>query len=110
MRPEDIGNLGELLRQAQQVQAKLNEIREEAGKKTVEGSAGGGLVTVVMNGKTQMISVRIDPAFFSTKDWDVEMLQDLIVVAVNDAIRRAQGAVAEEVAKMTGGLMPPGVG
>ena len=96
-----IGNLGQWLQQAQHVQAKLYEIQEEAGKKLVEGSAGGGMVTIVMNGKSQIVSIKIDPALFSGDARDLEMLQDLIVSAANDAIRRAQTVMAEEVAKMT---------
>jgi DNA-binding YbaB/EbfC family protein len=104
----DFRNLGQLFRQAEQVQAKLHEIQEEMGKKKVEGSAGGGMVTVVMNGKMQMVSVKLDHGLLAEGERDVDLLQDLITAAVNDAIHRAQALMAEEVAKVTGGVGVPG--
>ena len=105
----DFRNLGQLFRQAEQVQAKLNEIQEEMGRKRVEGSAGGGMVTVLMNGKMQVLSVKLDPVVLAQKERDLDLLQDLITAAVNDAIHRAQTLMAEEVAKVTGGVAIPGM-
>lgn len=107
---EDFRNLGQLFRQAEQVQAKLHEIQEEMGKRKVEGSAGGGMVTVLMNGKMQVVCVKLDPGLLAEKERDVDLLQDLITAAVNDAIHRAQALMAEEVAKVTGGMVVPGTG
>jgi DNA-binding YbaB/EbfC family protein len=75
--------------------------------KTVEGSSGGGMVNIVMNGKQEILSVRIDPEVVNRED--IEMLQDLIVAAVNEAIRKSQEMMQEEMKKITGGLSIPGL-
>jgi DNA-binding YbaB/EbfC family protein len=100
-------DIGGLFRQAQQLQEKLGTVQEELAARTVEGSAGGGLVTVVVNGKLELLRVRIDPSLLETPY--VDMLQDLVVAAVNEGIRAAQKMVAEEMAKLTGGLKLPGL-
>jgi DNA-binding YbaB/EbfC family protein len=100
-------NMADILKQAQAMQAKLAEMQAEAEKKTVEASAGGGMVSAAVNGKLQLLSVRIEPQVLDTGDR--EMLQDLIVAAVNEAIRKAQQVMAEEMAKVTGGLKIPGL-
>ncbi len=87
--------------------AKIAELQEELANKTVEAGAGGGLVTVVINGKQQILSMRIDPEVVSRED--IEMLQDLIVAAMNEAIRKSQEMMAEEMKKVTGGLSIPGL-
>jgi hypothetical protein len=94
--------IGELMRQAQKLQAKMAKIQEEMAEKTVEGSAGGGMVTVIANGKQEILSVKIDSEVVDPND--IEMLQDLVVAAVNDAIKKAQEMVASEMNKLTGGL------
>ncbi len=99
--------LGNILKQAQQMHAKIAELQEEMAKKTVEATAGGGMVTVVINGKQEVVSVRIDPEVVSRED--IEMLQDLIAAAVNEAIRKSQEMMAEEMKKITGGLAIPGL-
>ncbi len=99
--------LGNILKQAQQMQAKIAELQEQMANKTVEASAGGGMVTIVINGKQEVLSVRIDPEVVSRED--IEMLQDLIVAAMNEAIRKSQEMMAEEMKKITGGLNIPGV-
>lgn len=76
-------------------------------QKTIEASSGGGMVSVLMNGKQQILSIRIDPEVVNRED--IEMLQDLIMAAVNEAIRRSQEMVAEEMKKITGGLSIPGL-
>jgi nucleoid-associated protein EbfC len=99
--------LGNILKQAQQMHARISELQEEMAKKTVETSSGGGMVNVVMNGKQEILSVRIDPEVVNRDD--VEMLQDLIAAAVNEAIRKSQEMMAEEMKKITGGLSIPGL-
>jgi DNA-binding YbaB/EbfC family protein len=96
------------MRQAQNLQTQIKRIQDELGEKTVEASAGGGMVTVVANGKQDIISIKIDPEVVSPDD--VEMLEDLIVAAVNESRKRAQELMMGEMAKVTGGLgLPPGM-
>ena len=102
-----MANLGDLMKQAQQLQTKLARIQEEAGNKTVEATAGGNMVTAVLNGRLELLSLRIDPAV--TEGGDVEMLQDLVLAAVNEGIRKAQKMMAEEMGKVAGGLKIPGL-
>jgi nucleoid-associated protein EbfC len=106
-KPGGFGGMGDLLKQAQELQSKLAALQEDAEKKTVEASAGGGMVTVVVNGKLQVLSVRIDPAV--VKSGDHEMLQDLVVAAVNEGVRKAQQLMAEEMSRATGGFKIPGI-
>lgn len=100
-------NINELMRQAKKMQDKLQQVREEAGTKTVEGTAGGGMVTVVANGKNEILSVKIDPKVVDPAE--IEMLQDLLVAATNQAIARANEMMQGEIAKVTGGLQVPGM-
>ncbi len=102
-----MANMGDMMKQAQQLQSKLAQIQEGAGKKTVEASAGGNMVTAVVNGRLELVSLRIDPAVTSADD--VEMLQDLVMAAVNEGIRQAQQMMANEMGKVTGGLKIPGL-
>jgi DNA-binding YbaB/EbfC family protein len=102
-----MANMGDMMKQAQQLQSKLAQIQENAGKKTVEASAGGNMVTAVVNGRLELVSLRIDPAVTSADD--VEMLQDLVMAAVNEGIRQAQQMMANEMGKVTGGLKIPGL-
>jgi DNA-binding YbaB/EbfC family protein len=98
---------GDIMRQAQAFQEKLMKLQEEAGRRTVEASSGGGMITVVANGRQEILAVKIDPEII--KSGDVEMLQDLIIAAVNEAIKKAQAMMAEEVKGVTGGLQIPGL-
>ena len=100
-------NLGSIMKQAQKMQAQIAKVQEELAQKTIEASAGGGMVTVVANGKQEIISIKIEPEVVDPKD--VEMLQDLVVAAVNEALRKSQEMVAEEMRKVTGGLQIPGL-
>lgn len=100
-------NLGDLMKQAQQLQTKLARIQEEAAGKTVAASAGGNMVTAVVNGRLEMISLRIDPTVLAAGD--AEMLQDLVIAAVNEGIRKAQQMMADEMSKIAGGLKIPGL-
>lgn len=99
---------GDFMKQAQKLQSEMQRVQEELGDKTVEATAGGGMVTVVANGKQEIVSIKIDPEVVD-KD-DVEMLEDLIVAAVNESKKRAQELAANEIGKLTGGLgIPPGL-
>ena len=98
-------NMGNLLKQAQQFQTKMAKLQEELGERTVEASAGGGMVTVVANGRQEILSIKIDPEVIHAEE--AEMLQDLILAAVNDALSRAKHMVNEEMSKLTHGLNLP---
>ena len=99
--------LGNILKQAQEMHGKISQLQEEMANKTVEASAGGGMVNIVMNGKQQVLSIRIDPEVVSRED--IDMLQDLLAAAVNEAIRKSQEMMTEEMKKITGGLNIPGI-
>jgi len=98
---------GNLVRQAQQLQAKMQKVQEEMATRTVEASAGGGMVTAVANGKQELISIKLEKEVVNPED--LEMLQDLIVAAVNAALKKAQEMVSEEMKKLTGGMNIPGL-
>lgn len=100
-------NLGSLMKQAQKIQAQIAKVQEELAQKTVEASAGGGMVTVVVNGKQEVVSIRFEPEVVDASD--LEMLQDLVVASVNEALRKSQEMVSEEMRKITGGLQIPGL-
>lgn len=104
----DLSNVGELVQQAKEMQERLASLQAEVATRTVEASAGGGMVTARVNGKLEVLSVSVDPEVLSAGDR--EMLQDLVVAAVNQALRQAQAMVAEEMSKLTGGLKIPGLG
>jgi len=99
---------GDLMKQAQKMQQELARVQEEAKRKTVEASAGGGMVTVTANGAMEIVSIKIEQDVVNPDD--IEMLQDLIMAATNEALRRAQQMVTEEMSKITGGLNIPGLG
>lgn len=94
--------LGELMRQAQQVQEKMKQVQEEAANKIIEASSGGGMITVRVNGRQEVLSLNIEPDVMDTED--LEMLQDLIVAAVNEGIRKSKATIEEDMKKLTGGL------
>jgi nucleoid-associated protein EbfC len=102
-----VKGLGNILKQAQEMHGKISQLQEEMANKTVEASAGGGMVNIVINGKQQVLSIRIDPEVVNRED--VDMLQDLICAAVNEAIRKSQEMMTEEMKKITGGLSIPGL-
>ena len=99
--------LGKMMKQAQQLQAKMAKLQEELAEKTVETSSGGGMVKVVANGRQQLVSIQIEQEVVDPDD--VEMLQDLILAAVNDALTKAQDMVSGEMSKLTGGMNIPGL-
>ena len=98
---------GNIMKQMQKMQQEMEKIQEGLANKTVEGSSGGGMVKVVANGKQEILEVKIDPEVVNKED--VEMLEDLIVAAVNQAREKAQELQAEDMAKLTGGLKIPGL-
>ena len=100
-------NLGGMLKQAQRIQAQLAKMQEEMAQKTVEASSGGGMVSVVVNGKQEVVSIRIEREVVNPED--IDMLQDLVLAAVNEGIRKSQEMVGEEMRKLTGGLSIPGL-
>lgn len=101
------GNIGNLMKQAQAMQEQLAKIQEQAAAKMVDGTAGGGMVTVTVNGGLQVVGVKIDPEVM--KSGDADMLQDLIVAAANDALRKARNLMSDEMKAVTGGLRIPGL-
>ncbi len=100
--------LGDLMKQAQKMQQEMGRIQEESKKKTVEASAGGGMVVVTANGAMEIVSIKIEKDVVNPDD--IEMLQDLIMAAVNEALRRAHQMVTEDMSKITGGMNLPGMG
>ena len=101
------GGMGNLMKQAQQMQQKMMKLLEEIAQKTLDASVGGGMVTVTVNGKSEVLRIKIEPQVVDPND--VEMLEDLIVAGVNEALRKAQEMMAEEMSKLTGGLKIPGL-
>ncbi len=93
---------GNMMKQIKLMQQKMQKIQEELAEKKVEGSAGGGMVTAIVNGKQELLEIKIDKEVVDPED--VEMLQDLIVAAVNQALKKSQEMMNEEMAKLTGGL------
>jgi len=99
--------LGSIMEQAQQLQERLARLQEETAAKVVEASAGGGMVTAKVSGKLELLELHIEPE--AMKSGDVEMLQDLVRAAVNQAIRKAQDLMSQEMQQLTGGLKIPGL-
>jgi hypothetical protein len=99
-------NLGNMVKQAQKLQAQMAKLQEELAERTVTASAGGGMVQVVANGRPQIVSVTIEKEVVDPDD--VDMLQDLVLAAVNDALSKSQEMVSNEMNKLTGGMKLPG--
>jgi DNA-binding YbaB/EbfC family protein len=99
--------LGNLMKMAQKAQQDMMRVQEELAQKQIEASAGGGMVVAVVNGKQELISIKIEKDVVDPQD--VEMLQDLIVAAVNEALRKAQEMITAEMGKVTGGMNIPGL-
>jgi len=102
-----VKGFGNLMKEAQKLQAQLEAMREEIGKRKVEATAGGGMVTVEANGNQEILSIKIDREVISPDD--PQMLEDLVLAAVNEALRKARELVAAEMGKLTGGLKIPGL-
>ena len=99
---------GNIMKEAQKLQAQMAAMQEEVGKREVEATAGGGMVTVKANGKQEILSITLDPEVIN-KD-DAQMLEDLVLAAVNEALRKSRELVQQELGKLTGGLKIPGLG
>jgi nucleoid-associated protein EbfC len=102
-----IPNMGQLMKQAQQLQTKMAKLQDELAERTVEASSGGGMVTVRVNGRQEVASIRIEREVIDPED--AEMLQDLVLAAVNDGLSRAKAMVNDEMGKLTKGLNLPNI-
>lgn len=102
-----LGNMANLMKQAQAMQAQMAKLQEEAATKTVTGTAGGGMVSVTANGGMEIVSVVINPE--AAKSGDVDMLQDLVLAASNDALKKARQMMADQMKSVTGGMNLPGL-
>ncbi len=102
------GKMGKMLKQVQKAQAQILKLQEELGQRSVEATSGGGAVRAVCSGARELLELHIDPELFKEEDLDVEMIQDLVITAVNEAIREADKMVTKEMEKITGGMgLPP---
>lgn len=101
-------NFGNLMKEAQKLQEKMLQMQEQIGQKKVDATAGGGMVTVEVNGKQEIVSIKIDPEVIN-KD-DAQMLEDLVLAACNEALRKSRELVQQELGKLTGGMKIPGLG
>ncbi len=100
-------NFGNIIKQAQQMQKKMARLQEELAARTVEATSGGGMVTAVVNGKYELVALKMEKEVVNPED--IEMLQDLVVAAVNEGVRKAQEMAAAEMSKVTGGMNIPGL-
>ncbi len=100
-------DMSSIMQQAQKIQQNMAKVQDELAQKTVIGTAGGGMVTVTVNGKSEILSVTLEPAVIDPNE--AEMLQDLITAATNDALRRAKELGKAELGKLTGGINIPGL-
>jgi nucleoid-associated protein EbfC len=103
-----VKGFGNIMKEAQKLQAQMAAMQEEVARRKVEATAGGGMVTVEANGKQELTAIKIDPEVVS-KD-DVQMLEDLVLAACNEALRKSRELVQQELGKLTGGLKIPGLG
>lgn len=101
------GGMNNIVRQAQQMQKKISKVQEEIGEKKIEASTGGGVVTAVVTGNQELVEINIDPEVMDPED--VELLEEMIVGAVNQAMKLADDMMNEEVEKVTGGMNIPGL-
>jgi len=102
-----VHNLGNIMKQAKKMQEKMGQLQQELETRTVEAQSGGGMVRVVVNGKFEIVSLKIEKEVINPED--IEMLQDLITAAINEGIRKSQEMASSEMAKITGGLNIPGL-
>jgi DNA-binding YbaB/EbfC family protein len=101
------GNMANIMKQAQAMQAQMAKVQEQAASKTVTGTAGGGMVTVTANGAMEILAIVINPDV--VKSGDTDMVQDMVLAATNDALRKAREMMANEMKSVTGGLNIPGL-
>lgn len=102
-----MNNFGNIMKQAKKMQERIGQVQQELETRTIDAQAGGGMVKVLVNGKFEIVSLNIEKDVVNPED--IEMLQDLIVAAVNEGIRKAQEMASAEMAKITGGLSIPGM-
>jgi len=102
-----LANFGNIMKQAKKMQERMARLQQELETKTVDASSGGGMVSVVVNGKFEIVSLKIEKDVVNAED--VEMLQDLVTAAVNEGVRKAQEMTTAEMSKITGGLNIPGL-
>ncbi|MBP7341873.1 MAG: YbaB/EbfC family nucleoid-associated protein [Syntrophaceae bacterium] len=103
-----VQNISNIMKQAKKMQEKMTRLQQELETKTVEAQSGGGMVRVLVNGKFEIVSLKIEKDVVNPDD--IEMLQDLVAAAVNEGIRKSQEMAQSEMAKITGGLAIPGMG
>jgi DNA-binding YbaB/EbfC family protein len=103
----NFGGMGNIFKQAQEMQAKLARVQEELAHRTVEASSGGGMVRVTVTGQLALSSIKIDPSVVNPQE--MEMLEDLVLAAANEGLRLAREMAAEEMSKITGGMKIPGL-
>jgi len=103
-----VKGFGNIMKEAQKLQAQMAAMQEEVGKRKVDETAGGGMVTVEANGKQELTAIKIDPEVVNRDD--VQMLEDLVLAAANEALRKSRELVQQELGKLTGGLKIPGLG
>ena len=99
---------GNMMKEAQRLQQQMAALQEEVGQRKVDATAGGGMVTVEANGKQELLSIKIDPEVINRDD--AQMLEDLVLAACNEALRKSRELVQQELGKLTGGLKIPGLG
>jgi len=103
----NLGNIANMMKQAQQMQQKMGELKEELEREEISASSGGGMITVTMNGKQKLTKIKIEPDIVNADD--TAMLEDLILVAINEAQDRVQEMVKERMTSITGGIPIPGI-
>jgi DNA-binding YbaB/EbfC family protein len=103
-----VKGFGNMMKEAQKLQERMLAMQEEIAKRKVDATAGGGMVTVEVNGKQEILSIKIDPEVIN-KD-DAQMLEDLVLAACNEALRKSRELVQQELGKLTGGMKIPGLG
>ncbi len=101
------GSMNKMIKQAKKMQKQIAQMQEELEERTLEVSAGGGVINLVVNGKQELCEIKIDPEVVDPDD--IEMLEDLIMAAVNEGIRKSQDMVSSEMGKITGGMNIPGL-
>jgi DNA-binding YbaB/EbfC family protein len=103
-----VKGFGNLMKEAQRLQQQMAALQEQVAQKKVEATAGGGMVTVEANGKQEIVSIKIDPEVINRDD--AQMLEDLVLAACNEALRKSREMVQQELGKLTGGMKIPGLG
>lgn len=103
----NMGNMANMMKKVQKLQADMAKLQEELKTRTLEATAGGGAVKVMVNGDKQVLSIKIDPSAVDPED--IEMLEDMITAAVNEAIKKVDDMMAQEMGKLTGGMKLPGM-